>query len=325
MSSLFTQALGVDFGTANLSISDGQRGTLLREPSVAAISAISGELLAVGEAASALIRQTPGEVMAMYPVNSGCILDYQVARRMLKFFLRRMRKNRHMAYGTKVVMCARPGVGGSEKMAMEEAARYAGAKEVSLIEEPIAVGIGAGLNVFEPRGRMIIELGAGEGCASVVSLGGVVESQPIPTGGSYMNECISDYLLSAYGVHIGDTAAESIKLSYSAHEGEMSALGRGEKSGLPEEIHFRPSEIEQALMPVREKILECVIHLFQKTPPELVADISEEGILLSGGASLMPGLADFIGQSTGVPTRLAEHPFSAPCQGAGMAAQMGNC
>ena len=174
MSSLFTQALGVDFGTANLSISDGQRGTLLREPSVAAISAVSGELLAVGEAASALIRQTPGEVMAMYPVNSGCILDYQVARCMLKFFLRRMRKNRHMAYGTKVVMCARPGVGGSEKMAMEEAARYAGAKEVSLIEEPIAVGIGAGLNVFEPRGRMIIELGAGEGCASVVSLGGVV-------------------------------------------------------------------------------------------------------------------------------------------------------
>ncbi len=322
--SLFTQVLGVDFGTMHLSISDGRRGTLLREPSVAAISPRSGELLAVGEAASALIRQTPGEVVALHPVSSGCILDYHVARRMLKYFLRRMREGSPMAYGAKVVMCARPGVGSSEKMAMEEAARYAGAREVSLIEEPIATGIGAGINVFEPRGRMIVDLGAGEGSASVVSLGGVVESVPIRAGGSYMNQCISEYLLSAYGVHVGDTAAESIKLTYSTNEGEMSALGRGEKSGLPEEIRFRPQEIEQALLPVRESILQCVISLFKKTPPELVSDISEEGILLSGGAALLPGLAQYLEKSTGVPTSLAEQPFSAPCKGAGLAAQMGN-
>lgn len=323
--SLFTQVLGVDFGTMNLSISDGRRGTVLREPSVAAVSTISGELLAVGEAASALLRQTPGEVMALHPVNSGCILDYHVARRMLKFFLRRMREGNPMVYGAKVVMCARPGMGSSEKMALEEAARYAGAREVSLIEEPIAAGIGAGVNVFEPRGRMIVELGAGEGSASVVSLGGVVESEKISTGGRFMNRCISDYLLSAYGVLVGDTAAEAIKLSYSTHEGDMRALGRGEKSGLPEEIHFRPQEIEKALLPVRENILECVIHLFKKTPPELVADISEEGILLSGGAALLPGLSDYLEKSTGVQTRLVEHPFSAPCQGAGLAAHYGNC
>ena len=230
-----------------------------------------------------------------------------------------------MVYGAKVVMCTRPLVGSSEKMAMEEAAHYAGAREVSLIEEPIATGIGAGINVFEPKGRMIVELGAGEGSASVISLGGVVECEPIRTGGSYMNQCIADYLLQSYGVHVGDTAAEAIKLSYHTHEGEMAALGRGDKSGLPEEIHFRPQEIEQALLPVRENILECVINLFKKTPPELVSDISEEGILLSGGAALLPGLAEYLEASTGVRTGLAEHPFSASCKGAGLAAQMGNC
>lgn len=325
MSSLFKQALGVDFGTMNLSISDGRKGTVLREPSVAAIHPVSGELLAVGEAASTLIRQAPGKAMALHPVNSGCILDYHVARRMLKYFLKRMREGNPMAYSVKVVMCARPGMGSSEKLAMEEAARYAGAREVSLIEEPIAAGIGAGIHVFEPRGRMIVELGAGEGSASVISLGGVVEFEKIGTGGSFMNRSIAQYLLSAYGVHVGETAAEAIKLTYHTQEGEMTALGRGEKSGLPEEIHFRPKEIEQALLPVRENILQCVIALFKKTPPELVSDISEEGILLLGGAALLPGLAEYLEKSTGVRTQIAKHPFSAPCKGAAFAGQMGNC
>jgi rod shape-determining protein MreB len=297
------------------------KGIVLREPSVVAIDRNSGKILAVGEEARMMIGRTPGNIVAIRPLRDGVISDYDVTEKMLKYFIKK-------AYGARgwskprVVVCIPCEATGVERRAVKDAAYNSGARKVYLIEEPIAAAIGAGLDISKPSGCMVVDIGGGTTDVAVISLGGMVVRSSINTAGDKFDEAIIKYVRKEHNMMIGERTAEDLKIkigcAYQRDEDiSMEVKGRDLITGLPKNILITSEEIRIALDDTCKAIAECVHSVLEMTPPELAADISEKGILMTGGGSLLWGLDKLLELRTKVPVRVYQDPISCVAIGTG--------
>ena len=313
--------VAVDLGTANTLVYVRGEGIVLDEPSVVAVNALDGNLLAVGETAKRMIGRTPGHIQAVRPLKDGVIADFEICEKMLRYFIQQVHSRRWAK--PRMVICVPSGVTGVERRAVQEAAEYAGSRSPAyIIEEPMAAAIGAGLPVAEPTGSMIVDVGGGTTEVAVISLGGVVASQSSRVGGDEMDEAIKQFLRKERDVDVGDLIAESIKKRLgSAHpltqEIRAEVRGRSIRTGLPEAVAFTTREVREALEEPVSDVVDTVKVTLDRTPPELAADIMERGVTLAGGGSLLIGLAERIRAETGMPVWMAPDPLTAVVEGAG--------
>jgi rod shape-determining protein MreB and related proteins len=313
--------IAVDLGTANTVIYVRGRGIVLSEPSVVAIDQRTNEVHAVGSDAQRMIGRTPATISADRPLRHGVIADFDVCEAMLRQFVDKVLTSRFSR--PRLVMCAPSGITDVERRAVEEAARSAGAREVHLIEESLAAAIGSGLDISEPVGKMVVDVGGGTTEVAVVSLGSIVVSRSLRTGGYDLDDAIASHLRLTHRMAIGTQSAEAIKLAVASAEPLPQELrtrirGRDLMSGLPREIELDSVEVRQAIEAPVADIAEAVHDTLEETPPELAADITRQGILLAGGGSLLRGFLDRVHRETGMPVRMAESPLTCVAEGAGM-------
>jgi rod shape-determining protein MreB len=314
--------MAIDLGTANTLVYVGGRGIVVSEPSVVASDVDTGLVHAVGAEAERMIGRTPASIHATRPLRHGVIADFEVTEEMLRYFIRKV-LDRRMAH-PRLIVCAPSGVTEVEKRAVEEASLAAGARRVHLIEEPIAAAIGAGLEIEEPIGRMVVDVGGGTSEMAVISLGGIVISRSVRVGGYEMDEAIAHYLRSAHQLAIGSRTAETIKISGGSvmalqPEETVEVRGRHLITGLPTAVQLRTEEIRAAIsVPVRE-IMQAIRDTLEQTPPELASDIARDGILLAGGGTLVRGFPELVARETGMPVFRAESPLTCVAFGSGQA------
>src|SRR3954452_4158226 len=313
--------IAIDLGTANTVIYVRGRGIVLSEPSVVAIDQRSGEVHAVGADAQRMIGRTPASISADRPLRHGVIADFDVCEAMLRQFIDKVLRSRFSR--PRLVMCAPSGITDVERRAVEEGARSAGAREVHLVEESLAAAIGSGLESAEPIGRMVVDVGGGTTEVAVISLGSIVVSRSLRTGGYDLDDAISTHLRLEHRLAIGSQSAEQIKLAVASAEPLQEGLrtrvrGRGLLSGLPREIELDSIEVRQAIEPAVAEIMTAVHDTLEDTPPELAADITKEGILIAGGCSLLRGFADSVHRETGMPVHHATAPLTCVAEGAGL-------
>jgi len=312
----------VDLGTANTLVYVRGEGIVLDEPSVVAVNAMDETLLAVGSEAKRMIGRTPPHIRAIRPLRGGVIADFENCEKMLRYFIQQVHSRRWAK--PRMVICVPSGVTGVERRAVQEAAEFAGARPpVYIVDEPMAAAIGAGLPIADPTGSMIVDVGGGTTEVVVLSLGGVVASQSLRVGGDEMDDAIKQFLKKDKGVDVGDRTAEAIKVRLgSAHpltrEFRATVTGRSLLTGLPESVEFSTREIREALEEPVEAIIDTVKGTLDRTPPELVTDILDQGIHLAGGGSLLIGLPDRIRAETGMPTRVVADPLGVVVEGAGI-------
>jgi len=318
--------IGIDLGTANVLVYVSGKGIVLEEPSVVAIDKNANSVLAVGEEARRMIGKTPGNIVAIRPLREGVISDYDVTEKMLKYFINKVvdKKGFGRFFMPRIMVCIPTGVTEVEKRAVEEATRQAGAREVYIIEEPIAAAIGAGVDISQPNGNMVIDIGGGTADIAVISLGGAVVSDSIKVGGDKFDEAIVRYMKKNHNLLIGERTAEKIKIQIGCAykreiEIDMKVTGRNLITGLPHSITISSSEILQALDEYAEQIVITTLSVLEKTPPELAADISERGIIMTGGGSLLYGLDKRIEERTGIKVIVAEKALSCVAEGTGKA------
>jgi rod shape-determining protein MreB len=316
--------IGIDLGTANVLVYVNGKGIVLEEPSVVAIEKRSNTVLAVGEEARRMIGRTPGNIVAIRPLRDGVISDYDITEKMLTHYINKVVDKKGFArfFMPRIMVCVPTGVTEVEKRAVEEATRQAGAREVYIIEEPIAAAIGAGIDISKPDGNMVIDIGGGTADIAVISLGGAVVSESIKVGGDKFDEAIVKYMKKQYNLLIGERTAEQIKINIgTAHTREdeltMDVRGRNLVTGLPENITINSSEMLEALKECVDQIVSLAHVVLEKTPPELAADISDSGIIMTGGGSLLYGLDKRIEERTGISVRIAEDPLSCVAKGTG--------
>ncbi|MBQ1793471.1 MAG: rod shape-determining protein [Peptostreptococcaceae bacterium] len=316
--------IGIDLGTANVLVYVNGKGIVLEEPSVVAIEKRSNTVLAVGEEARRMIGRTPGNIVAIRPLRDGVISDYDITEKMLTHYINKVVDKKGFArfFMPRIMVCVPTGVTEVEKRAVEEATRQAGAREVYIIEEPIAAAIGAGIDISKPDGNMVIDIGGGTADIAVISLGGAVVSESIKVGGDKFDEAIVKYMKKQYNLLIGERTAEQIKINIgTAHTREdeltMDVRGRNLVTGLPENITINSSEMLEALKECVDQIVSLAHLVLEKTPPELAADISDSGIIMTGGGSLLYGLDKRIEERTGISVRIAEDPLSCVAKGTG--------
>lgn len=314
--------MGIDLGTANTLVYVKGKGILLREPSVVAMNSINKKVLAVGEEAKKMIGRTPGNIVAIRPMRDGVIADFDVTQIMLKKFISKVIGRGFTS--PRIIVCYPSGVTAVEKRAIDGAARQAGAKEVVLMEEPMAAAIGAGLPVDEPTGSMIVDIGGGTTEVAIISLEGIVTSKSLRVAGDDFDQAIINYIKKEYNLMIGERTAETVKMELgSAYEtGEektMDIKGRDLVSGLPKTITITESQIRSALKETIASIIDAIKTTLEKTPPELAADIMEKGIMLAGGGALLRGLDKLINSETHMPVHIAESPLDCVALGAGKA------
>jgi len=314
--------IGIDLGTANVLVYQRGKGIVVREPSVVAINIDTNEVKAVGTEAKEMLGRTPGNIVATRPIKDGVISDFEVTKRMLQYFISKV-TNGSRIVRVRVVICIPCGVTEVEKRAIEEAARRSGAKEVYLIEEPMAAAIGAGLHVEEPQGCMIVDIGGGTTEVAVISFGGIVASKSIRVAGDSFDKAISDYVKKTYGMIIGETTAENVKIkigtAYPRPKDDTYELtGRDLLTGLPRTIELKSSEAMEALAESVQEIVDAIKFTLEKTPPELSGDIFESGVVLAGGGALLYGLDKVIQISTGLPVYIAENPLDCVAMGTGL-------
>ena len=319
----FTKDMGIDLGTANTLVYVKGKDIVIREPSVVAIQTNTKQVLAVGEEAKKMIGRTPGNIVAIRPLKDGVIADFDITQNMLKYFIKRATQRRSI-FQPRVVICVPSGVTEVEKRAVEEAAIHAGARDAYLIEEPMAAAIGAGLPVHEATGSLIVDVGGGTTEVAVISLGGIVTSKSIRIGGDELDESIVNYIKKEYSLMIGERTAEDVKITIgsanlNAKETKMNIRGRDLISGLPKTIEITSKEIYEAMREPIYNILEAIKSTLEKTPPELAADIMEQGIMLSGGGALLDGIDLLIKSETGMPVHIAENPLDCVAIGTGKA------
>lgn len=319
----FSKNMGIDLGTANTLVYIKGKGIVAREPSVVAIQSKTREVLAVGEEAKRMIGRTPGSIVAIRPLKDGVIADFDVTKNMLKYFIKKA-SNGKTFFQPRVVICVPSGVTEVEKRAVEEAAVHAGAKDAYLIEEPMAAAIGAGLPVHEPTGSMIVDIGGGTTEIAVISLGGIVTSKSIRVGGDELDESIVSFIKREYSLLIGERTAEEIKITIGTayRTGDkklMDIRGRDMISGLPKTIGINSEEIYEAMKEPISHILDAIKSTLEKTPPELAADIMEQGIMLTGGGALLDGMNTLIGEETGMPVHIGEDALDCVAIGTGKA------
>ena len=328
LKSLFSTDIGIDLGTANSLVYAKDRGVVLREPSVVAIQAGSKRVLAVGEEARRMLGRTPGNIVAIRPMKSGVIADFDITEAMLAYFIKKV-SPKHFWSNMK---CARPrmviavpsGITEVEKRAVEDAAHQAGAGRVFLIEEPMAAAIGVGLPVSEPAGSMIVDIGGGTCEVAIISLAGIVHSYSArEAGGDAMDECIMKYVQRVYNLLIGERMAEWIKIEIGSaypmeEEKKLDIRGRDIVAGLPKTLTITSEEIRDALKDPVSKIVEAVRSTLDKCEPELAADLVDRGLVLSGGSSQLRGLDRLLAAQTGLPVTIADDPLSAVAEGTGV-------
>lgn len=317
---MFGRDIGIDLGTANVIVYVRGKGVAIVEPSVVAITTKTNKILAVGEEARQMIGRTPENITAIRPLRDGVIADYQVTETMLKHFIKRACGR--SLFKPQVVVCVPSGVTSVERRAVLEAAMQAGAKRVFLISEPMAAAIGAGLNVAEPSGNMVIDVGGGTTDIAVISLGGEVVSTSIRIGGDKFDDAIVRYIRREFNLIIGERTAEQVKIELGRvyqpdPEKTQELRGRDAVSGLPRTITLNQAQFAEAMDESIRLIIQAVRSVLEKTPPELAADIMDKGIVITGGGALLSGLPDLITETTGIPTHLAEDPMSCVAVGTG--------
>lgn len=313
--------MGIDLGTATVLVYLKGKGITLKEPSVVAINRNTNEVLAVGEEARQMIGRTPGNIVAIRPLRDGVISDYDITEKMLKHFIQKACGKRRMS-APKIVICVPCEATGVEKRAVKDAAVNAGAKKVCLIEEPLAAAIGAGLDITKASGNMVIDIGGGTTDVAVISLGGMVVRSSIKVAGDMFDEAIIKYIRKKHKLMIGERTAEDLKINIgSAYKKEMEETmeirGRDLITGLPKNVEVSSEEMREALREAVNSIADCAHSVLEKTPPELAADISDKGITMTGGGSLLNGLDKLIEQVTRVPVYVAEDPISCVALGTG--------
>lgn len=320
--SLFTNDIGIDLGTANTLVYVKDRGIVIREPSVVAIQEGTKRILAVGEEAKRMLGRTPGNIVAIRPMKSGVIADFDITEAMIRYFIRKVHSHR-IRVKPRVLIAVPSDITEVEKRAVQESARHAGAREVFLIEEPMAAAIGVGLPVSEPAGNMIVDIGGGTCEVAVISLAGIVYSRSVRVGGDAMDECIVQYMRRVYNLMIGERTAEQIKIeigsAYPTGEGKsMDVKGRDLVAGLPKTLTITSEEIREALQEPVSTIVDAIRITLEKCPPELSADLVDRGMVLAGGSSQLRGLDKLIAEQTGLPVHLADDPMSAVAEGTGV-------
>src|SRR6202522_584380 len=313
--------MAVDLGTANTLVYVRGRGIVLNEPSVVALNTNTGQIVAVGVEAKRMIGRTPGNIVAIRPLKDGVIADFDVTERMLRYFIQKVHKRRHMAK-PRLVVAVPSGITGVEQSAVKEAGHQAGARRVYIIEEPMAAAIGAGLPVHEPTGNMVVDIGGGTTEVAVISLGGIVTSQSIRIGGDELDDAIIAYVKKEYTLALGERTAEEIKMALgSAYELEeelhAEIRGRDLVTGLPKTVVISTQEIRKAIDEPVAAIVDAVKVTLDRTPPELAADIMEQGIVLTGGGALLHGLDSRLTQETGMPIVVARDPLNCVAIGSG--------
>lgn len=319
----FARDIGIDLGTANVLVYQRGRGIVLREPSVVAINKNTRELKAAGEEARQMLGRTPGSIIAIQPMRDGVIADYTVTEQMLRYFIKKVVGPRTL-FKPRVIICVPSGVTSVERRAVLDAARSAGAKEAFPIEEPMAAAIGAGLNISDPEGNMVVDIGGGTTDIAVISLGGIVRSDSVRVGGNKLDEAIHRYVKREFNLVIGDRTAEEIKMSIGSafpleDELAMEVKGRDMVHGLPKTVSVTSREIRDALSEPVHQIVLRTRSVLEQTPPELAADIVSHGIWLTGGGALLRGLDQLLMQETGIPVHVAEDPLSCVALGTGQA------
>lgn len=319
----FSQDIGIDLGTANTLVFIGNKGVVVREPSVVAVNVETGSIAAVGEDAKNMIGRTPGSISVIRPMKNGVIADFDTTTIMLKHYLKQAREKRSMFSGKpNVVVCVPTGITKVEERAVIDAARQAGAKDAFTISEPFAAAIGAELPVWEPTGSMIVDIGGGTTEVAVISLGGIVTSKSIRTAGNEFDEAISQYIRKEYNLMVGERTAEAIKQEIGSATvddsiEDMDIRGRDLLTGLPKTITVTSKEVARALEEAVEKIVNAVKSTLEKTPPELSADVMDRGIVLSGGGSLLKNLDKVISDETQIPVFVTENPLESVAVGTG--------
>lgn len=319
----FSDEVGIDLGTANVLVYIKGKGIVLEEPSVVAINRDSNEIVAVGEEARQMLGRTPSNIMAVRPLRDGVISDYDVTERMLKYFIRRTCGSGRF-FKPRIMVCVPSGVTEVEKRAVREAAIQAGGKSVYLMEEPVAAAIGAGLDITQPNGIMIIDIGGGTTDVAVIALGGIVTSNSVKIAGDRFDEAIIKYMRKEHKLYIGERTAEEMKITIgTAYPREQVVVqecrGRDLVTGLPKSIEITSKQMMEALEEPLQAICETVHGVLERTPPELAADISNRGIVLTGGGALLHGIDKRIAERTGIPVIIAENPKSCVAIGTGKA------
>ena len=313
--------IGIDLGTASVLVYIKGKGVVLNEPSVVAIDKNTGRLLKVGAEAQAMLGRTPGNIVAIRPLRDGVISDYDMTERMLKEFIRKVTGGFHL-FPPRIMVCVPSGTPEVEERAVIDAGRQAGARRVYLIEEPVAAAIGAGIDITKPDGHMVVDIGGGTSDIAVISLSGVVESASIKVAGDQFNESIVKYMRRKHNILIGERTAEQMKMEIGCvypkeEEATIEIKGRCLMTGLPKTITVNSTEMMEAFEEPVERILEAVHNVLERTPPELVADISNNGIVMTGGGSLVDGFDKLITARTGIHTVVAEDAISCVAEGTG--------
>ena len=319
----FTEEVGIDLGTANVLVYIKSKGIVLNEPSVVAIDEETEEILAVGEEARAMLGRTPASIIAVRPLRDGVISDYDITERMLKYFIKKSVGGSKF-FRPKIMICVPSGVTEVEKRAVIEAATQAGGKSVFLMEEPVAAAIGAGLDISEPDGKMVVDIGGGTTDVAVMSLGTIVESSSVKIAGDELDEAITKYMRQEHKLYIGERTAEEMKMhvgtAYPREESiSFECKGRDLVSGLPKAVTITTEQMLEALNDPVQIITETIHEVLEKTPPELGADITENGIMLTGGGALLNGLDKRVEARTHIKVHIAEDPKSCVAVGTGKA------
>ncbi len=318
----FSNDIGIDLGTANSAVYVRDRGIVLREPSVVAIQTGTKRVLAVGEEAKRMLGRTPGNITAIRPMKDGVIADFEITEAMLRYFIRKV-QNRHMMVRPRIIISVPSGITEVEKRAVKDSATHAGAREVYLIEEPMAAAIGVGLPVQEPAGNMIVDIGGGTTEVALISLAGIVFSRSVRVGGDELDEALIQYMKRVYNLMIGERTAEHIKISIGSaypmpDETNIEVKGRDLVAGLPKTLTLTSEEIRESMQDPVATIVDAIRFTLERCPPELSADLVDCGIVMAGGGALLRGIDKLIAEQTGLPVHIADDPLSAVVEGTGM-------
>jgi rod shape-determining protein MreB len=318
---IFSNDLAIDLGTANTLVYAKGRGIISSEPSVVAVDTEKHRVRAVGKEAKSMLGRTPGSIQAVRPLRDGVIADFEITEAMLRYFIQKAH-NRSTFLRPRIVISVPSGITEVEKRAVRESALSASAREVYLIEEPMAAAIGAGLPITEPSGNMIIDIGGGTTEVAIISLSGIVYANSVRVGGDKMDEAILNYVKRKYNLLIGERTAERIKIEIgtaypSDEQRSLVVKGRDLVAGVPKTLEVHTEDVREALTEPVNAIVEAAKIALERTPPELAADIADKGIVLSGGGSMLQNLDILLREETGLPIMLAEDPFTAVVMGCG--------
>ena len=321
--SIFIKQLGIDLGTANTLVFVPGSGIVLNEPSVVAVSIPDNRVMAVGNEAKAMVGKTPDTIMAYRPMRDGVIADYRITEAMLRYYIGKS-IGRWNFFKPEVLVSVPAGVTSTERRSVIEASIKAGARAAYVIKEPILAAIGAEIPIQEPTGHMVVDIGGGTTDAAVISLGGIVSSTSVKVAGNRIDQAIADFIKKTYNLAIGDSAAENIKINIASavpveNEEHFEVRGRDLLSGLPRTCRITTNETVKAIDGDLREITKAIKHVLQETPPELAADIIDNGIVMTGGSSLLKNLTELVYRATGVHARVADDPLFCVAKGTGIA------